>query len=106
MADVDDFNGSALGSKLTQDSPVIARRSPLARSAAQTRSRCYAQASDAVQRTSPGDRPAAGGVFRPAAALRRPPAAAPPPPPSLLPPPNPPPPRGFSVGVWAPGGGA
>jgi len=42
---------------------VIARTKPLARSAAQTRSFHYAQASDAVQRLGAGDREAAGAFF-------------------------------------------
>jgi hypothetical protein len=48
---------------------VIALRSPLARSAAQTRSQSYAQASDDVQRAPEGDRFAAGGFCRMAASL-------------------------------------
>src|SRR3546814_431070 len=46
---------------------VIARRGAWARSAAQSRSLSYAQASDADPRTSPGDRVAAG-EFRPTGA--------------------------------------
>ena len=50
---------------------VIIRRSPLARNAAQWRSRSYAQASDVVRRVSPDDRFAAGRFWRRAASLRR-----------------------------------
>jgi len=48
---------------------VIALSKPLARSAAQSRSKSYAHASDAVPRLAEGDRFAAGGFLRMAASL-------------------------------------
>jgi hypothetical protein len=48
---------------------VIAFKSPVAKSAAQSRSQSYEQASDAVQRALEGDREAARGFWRMAASL-------------------------------------
>jgi hypothetical protein len=48
---------------------MIVFQSPLARSAAQSRSQSYAQASDDVQRALEDDRSAAGGFWRMAASL-------------------------------------